>query len=161
MLQKISKKTRKLSKLIHFLAALAAIFALSACKNTQLVGYTFKNEKLDQIKPGETTQSYIVNTLGTPSVVSTYGENTWYYIGAEYETLAFLAPKIKNQKIFAIVFDENNRVKSVKEYSEKDAKDIKIVSEITKTEGRDVGMLGELFGNVRRFNATPGKPRTP
>jgi len=161
MLKKNSTKTRKLSKSIHFLVAFMAAISLCACvKNTQLVGYTFKSEKLGQIHPGETSQDYIKNTLGTPSVVSNYGENVWYYIGAEYETLAFFTPKIKSQKIVAISFDKDNRVASVKEYSAKDAKDIKIVSEITKTEGRDVGVLGELVGNVGRFNSEPGKAKT-
>jgi len=161
MLKKISTKTLKLSKFIHFLVAFSAISPLCACiKNTQLVGYTFKSEKLDQIHPGETSQSYIKNTLGTPSVVSNYGENVWYYIGSEYETIAFFEPKIKNQKIVAISFDKDSRVASVKEYAAKDAKDIKIVSDITKTEGRDVGVLGELLGNVGRFNSEPGKPKS-
>jgi len=162
MLKKNLTKTLKLSKFIHFFAAFIFTMSLSGCiKNTQLVGYTFKSEKLDQIKPGETSQAYIKNTLGTPSVVSTYGENIWYYIGSEYETVAFLDPKIKNQKIIAISFDSNNRVAAVKEYSAKDTKNIEIISDTTRTEGRDVGILGELLGNVGRFNSDPGKQKNP
>ena len=160
MLKKISTKMYNRLRLLGFLIALLAVLPLCACiKNTAFVGYTFKNEKLDQIKPGQTSQSYVKNTLGTPSVVSNYGTNVWYYIGSEYETVAFLDPKIKNQKIVAIGFDGDNRVSSVREYSKKDAVDIKMISETTKTQDRDASVLGELLGNVGRFNSDSSKPK--
>lgn len=140
---------------------IVVLAALPACiKNTELVGYTFKSEKLDQIKVGQTSQSYVRNTLGSPSVVATYGGNIWYYIASEYQTVAFFKPKVKSQKIIAISFGQDDMVADIKEYSANDAKDIKIISDMTRSESKDVGILGELLGNVGRFNSEPGKPKT-
>ncbi len=160
MFRNISKKPRKYINFIHILTLLAAFAALSACvKNTELVGYTFKSEKIDQIKPGQTSQSYVKNTLGTPSVIANYGGSIWYYISTEYETIAFLKPKIKSQKVIAITFGDNDMVTDIKEFTASDARDIKMISDITKSEGSDVGLLGQLLGNVGRFNSEPGKPK--
>jgi outer membrane protein assembly factor BamE (lipoprotein component of BamABCDE complex) len=160
MFKNISKKVTISSNFISFFTVFVAFATISACvKNTELVGYTFKNKNIEQIKVGQTSRNYVNNTLGTPSVTSTYGEDTWYYISAEYETIAFFKPRIKKQQVVAISFDENNKVSDIKEYSEKDANNINISSDLTATEGRNVGIIGELLGNVGRFNSTPGAPK--
>ncbi len=128
-------------------------------RNTDLVGYTFKNKDLSTIKPGKTSQQEIINLLGSPSTYSTYGNNSWYYIATEQESIAFFSAKIKQQKIVEITFDKKNIVNDVKEYSEKDASKIKIVNDKTLTEGHDIGIMGQLLGNIGRFNSEPGKPK--
>jgi len=160
MIQNISKKTGKLANFMHFSAILALFIVLSACvKNTNLVGYTFKNEKIEQVKVGKTPKTVVRMILGSPSVESNYGEDTWYYISTEYEAMAFFKPKIKNQKILAVVFNKNDRVKSIDEYSADDANDIALVKEFTETKGHNDGLLGQLLGNVGRFNSAPGRPK--
>lgn len=132
---------------------------LPACiHNNDLVGYTFKSEKLDQVTVG-THQNVVQMILGTPSVTSTYGDNTWYYISTEYDSVAFFKPEVKSQKIVAIKFGEDMKVSEIKEYSAKDARDVALVGEVTKAEGRDVGIVGELLGNVGRFNSDPKRPK--
>lgn len=161
MFKNITKKNGKRHSFINLFMISGVVLALPACvKNTDLVGYTFKSEKVGQIKAGISTETTVRAILGSPSVTSTYGENSWYYISTEYESVAFFKPKIKSQKIVAISFDGNQKVSDVKEYSAKDAKDIALISDITKAEGRDVGIAGELLGNVGRFNSDPAKPKT-
>jgi outer membrane protein assembly factor BamE (lipoprotein component of BamABCDE complex) len=158
MFRKASNKTLNTFNLLKISLVLLAI---PACiKNTELVGYTFKSEKIDQIKVGSTSQDYVKNTLGSPSIVSVYGDSTWYYISTEYETIAFLKPKVKNQQVVAIKFDSDNTVSDIKQYSAKDAKDIKLISDTTRTGDSDISLIEQLLGNVGRFNSEPGKPKT-
>lgn len=160
MFKKFNKNPRKFAKIMSFSFILAASTVVSGCiKNTDLVGYTFKSEKLDEIKLGQTTQDGVRKILGSPSVTSAYGDNSWYYISAEYTRVAFLSPEIKEQKIFAVTFDEGDVVREIKEYSESDAKDIKITREVTRSGGSDMGVIGQLLGNVGRFNSEPGKTK--
>lgn len=161
MFKNFSKKPYKLAKIRPFLAIIMGVIALSGCiKNTDLVGYTFKSEKLDEIRAGQTTQEGVRQILGSPSISSAFGEKTWYYISSEYTTVAFLSPKIKEQKIFGITFNDKNLVTEIKEYSEQDVKDVKITSEVTKSVSDSGGVISQLLGNVGRFNSDPGKPRT-
>lgn len=156
----ISRAAVKLLNFMYFFVGAAAILMLCSCiKNTELVGYTFKSENIDKIKVGQTSKSYIKNTLGSPSLAATYGGDIWYYVATEYETVAFFKPKVKNQKVVEISFGSNDIVSNLKEYSASDAQNVKIISDTTNAQGNDVGVIGQLLGNVGRFNSEPGKPK--
>jgi len=158
MFKNTNKNTCKSVNSRHFLIVVSMFITLSACiKNTDLVGYTFKSENLDLISVGKTNEFAVRQILGTPSVKSTYGDKIWYYISTEYESVAFFKPKVKNQKIIALTFGDEDKVTDIKEYSAADAKNIKITSDTTRTEGSDTGIVSQLLGNVGRFNSEPGK----
>jgi outer membrane protein assembly factor BamE (lipoprotein component of BamABCDE complex) len=143
------KKFEKTSKI---LAVLAFMLLTAGCvKSTKLVGYTNEGAKFNEIQVGKATKSTITNDFGSPSSVSTYGDEIWYYISTEQENVAFFTPKIKSQNVVAIAFS-GDTVKSVNQYNKNDAQKVKISSDYTKTDGQDAGVLGQLLGNVGRFN---------
>ena len=160
MFKNINKNSLKSANFRHFLILIIVFTTLSGCiKNTDLVGYTFKSENIDLIKAGKTNKFAVRQILGSPSVTSTYGDIIWYYISTEYESVAFFKPKVRNQKIVAITFDKNDMVNNLKEYSAKDVTNIQLSNDSTKAEGSDVGIIGQLLGNIGRFNSSPGKPK--
>lgn len=141
------------SALRKLLVVTLACTALCGCiKNTRLSGYTPETDKFDKLVPGETRKAAVQKELGSPSAVSTYGD-IWYYVSTEQETIAFLKPKIKSQRVVEISFDENQTVKTINRFNENDARDIKITRDTTTTETHDTGILGQLLGNVGRFNS--------
>jgi outer membrane protein assembly factor BamE (lipoprotein component of BamABCDE complex) len=138
-------------------AVLATIIAISislggCIKTTRLAGYTYENKKTEGLIAGDTRKAVVKRELGSPSAVSNYGDETWYYISTEYESIAFFKPKIKSQNILAIKFNSDESIKEIQKYTENDAQSIKLSKEVTKTEGNDVGVVGQLLGNVGRFN---------
>lgn len=160
MYNRIVKLLPNVLNYIKLFGCVALIFVLSSCiKNPELVGYTFKTEKLDQVKAGQTSKDYVKNTLGTPSTISTYGKETWYYISTEYEDVAFFKPKMKDHKVIAITFDETGMVSLVKEYNKNDARNIKISSDRNMLGEDDGSIIEQLLGNVGRFNSDPSKPK--
>lgn len=160
MFKNISLNLSKMVSCMRFILIFGMVISLSGCiKNTNLVGYTFKNENIEQIKVGKTPEAVVAMILGSPSVTSNYGRKTWYYISSEYETIAFLKPKLKHRRIVAISFNKNDRVADINEYTEKDAKDIAFVKDTTKISGSDISLIGQLLGNVGRFNSEPGRGR--
>ncbi len=160
MYKKLTPPTRKTLKYNNiFTVFLVCFFCLGCIKNTDLVGYTFKNKDLSKIQIGKSSQHDILNLLGSPSTHSTYGNNSWYYIATQQESVAFFTPKAKQQKIIEITFNNKDIVNDVKEYSEKDIHKIRIVTDKTSTEGHNIGIVGQLLGNIGRFNSEPGKPK--
>lgn len=137
------------------MVALAAVMlgSLSACvKNKQVVGYTFDPLKVKDLRPGVTSKDDTIVLLGSPSSLSNYGDETWYYINFETERAAFFSPEVVDQKILAITFDTNNIITDLGTYTEKDQQPVIFSEEVTPTHGNSFTVLQQLLGNVGRFN---------
>lgn len=137
-------------------------FSLGGCiKTLKQVGYTIKSEDVTKIKPNKTRKAFVKKLLGSPSATSKYGDETWYYISTTYEYKAFLDPKIKEQDIVAVAFNGDHTVSSVKKYNKDDAINVEISQDATPTEGHDDSIIGQLLGNVGRFNSHPSDVTKP
>lgn len=90
--------------------------------------------------------------LGSPSTVSGYPPETWYYISRERETVAFLAPELTGQKVARIEFDGAGNVSKFEQFGKDAARDMDYVDRKTPTEGRSLGIAEQLLGNLGRFN---------
>jgi outer membrane protein assembly factor BamE (lipoprotein component of BamABCDE complex) len=142
---------------------LSIIFAaISGCvKNVQVIGYSPEREKFDKLEAGKTNKDSVKAELGSPSAVSTYGIETWYYISTVQESVAFLKPEVTAQKVVAIEFDSDQIVQSVRRFDESDAQEIKISKEVTTSKGHDDGVIRQILGNVGRFNTNRNDAAAP
>ena len=109
-------------------------------------------ELLSRVQPGVQSRNQVADLLGSPSSVATFGDEVWYYISSQTETLAFYEPEVTEQKVIAITFDSAGMVKTVRAYGLEDAQAIEPVARITPTGGRAITILEQLFGNLGRFN---------
>ena len=135
------------------LAATAFAALLSACvPNTVQRGNLPDPELLSHIQPGSQTRNQVADMLGSPSSVATFGDEVWYYISSQTKTIAFYEPEVIDQKIVAIAFDGDGRVKNVRTYGLEDAQEIEPVARTTPTGGREITVLEQLFGNLGRFS---------
>lgn len=118
----------------------------------------------DAIKPGLANVNTVRNVLGSPSATSSFGDPTWYYISSKTKTVAFLKPKVVEQNVIAVAFDDKGTVKSVHKYDRDDMREFALRKDYTNTEGHDLTVLQQLLGNVGRFNPAeggmPGAPST-
>jgi len=134
------------------LAACAAI-VLSACgNNVQLRGNTPDPEDIAAIQPGVQSRQDIIDLLGSPSTVSTFQDSKWYYIGQKTEEIAFMKPAVIDRQVLVVTFDESGLVEGTRLYGMDDAQDIEPVDRETPTEGRDLTLLQQLFGNIGKFS---------
>ncbi|NIR45904.1 MAG: outer membrane protein assembly factor BamE, partial [Gemmatimonadetes bacterium] len=63
--------------------------ALAACSPTRVTSGNLPDpDKVAQIEPGKQTRAQVAALLGTPSSVSTFDGQAWYYIGKRTERLA-------------------------------------------------------------------------
>ena len=136
--------------------ALAALLplALAACSpSVRVRGNLPDPEMVSKISTGVHSRVDIASLLGSPSTVSSFQDNKWYYIGQKSTQFAFFKPEVLERKIIEISFDQQGMVAEAKTYTLEDGEDIDPVSRITPTEGREITVLQQLFGNLGKFNA--------
>ena len=131
-----------------------ATIGLSACGNgVQLRGNTPDPEDIAEIQPGVHSRQDIVDLLGSPSTVSTFEDRRWYYIGQKTQEVAFMKPEVLDRQVLVITFDDTGVVEGTQRYGMADAQEISPVARVTPTEGRDLTLLQQLFGNIGRFSS--------
>lgn len=136
-------------------AMLAAAFALSlgGCQTAiDVRGFVPDDESLSRIEVGKQNKDDVRELLGTPSTVGLFGDETWLYISRRTSTYAFLEPKILEQKVVAILFDEQGSVTDIRKLELSDGKVVEHVARVTPSPGKELSFLEQLLGNVGRFN---------
>lgn len=137
--------------LVFFAGAVIAAAALAACSPVvDTRGNAPDPEKLAEIKPGVHTREQVARLLGSPSAVATFGNDTWYYVNKQTETLAFFRPKVRERQIIAIHFDESGVVQEVRRYNNESGREITPVARTTPAPGEELGLFEQLFGNLGR-----------
>jgi outer membrane protein assembly factor BamE (lipoprotein component of BamABCDE complex) len=132
---------------------------LSACESQVSVrGAIPDPEEVAEIQPGLDTKQDILNRFGSPSTVSTFRDNTWYYMGQQVEQFAFYAPDVTDRGILVVVFDDTGVVGDTQYYTLEDGRPVEPVSRVTPTEGKDLTFLQQIFGNFGRLPTQPGSP---
>ena len=106
---------------------------------------------LDSIEIGEVNKQEVLNLIGTPSTISPFSSNNWYYVSERTETSAFFTPKVVDRKVLSIKFDDKGFVSDIKSYGTEAGKTVNVVDRKTPTEGRDFSIIQQLLGNLGRF----------
>jgi outer membrane protein assembly factor BamE (lipoprotein component of BamABCDE complex) len=126
--------------------------ALAACgQSVNVRGNLPEPEIVSKINPGVHSREDVASLLGSPSTISTFEDNKWYYIGQKTTQFAFFAPEVLERKIIEISFDPAGMVAASKTYTLEDGQDIDPVDRITPTEGREITILQQLLGNIGKF----------
>jgi len=144
-------------------AMIAVVLLLDATGCAQKIdtrGNLADAEAISQIVPGSSTRSTVSELLGSPSTIATFNQDTWYYIGAKTEQVAFFEPEIIDQKVVEVHFDATGVVSDVKVYGADASREVVPVSRVTPTPGREPTLLQQFFGKIGRFNNSnePGAP---
>lgn len=140
-----------------FALAIGLILTSTACsrvRNTQ--GYIVDEELVASVQPGVDNKESVTRTLGRPTMIADWDDNTWYYISRTTEQLAFLRPNPEEQTLLVIRFRQDGNVASVDQRGLEQVVDISPNSDKTRTMGRESGLLQDLFGNIGQVGAAPG-----
>src|SRR5580658_3341788 len=108
-------------------------------------GYVLPDGALEQIPLGA-SQEQVLIVLGTPSTVATVSGEAFYYISQRAERpVSFMQTQVVDQRVIAVYFDRNRKVKRLAEYGLKDGKVFDFISRTTPTGGADLSLLNGLF----------------
>jgi outer membrane protein assembly factor BamE (lipoprotein component of BamABCDE complex) len=111
-------------------------------------GYVLQPGTLEQIPIGS-SQEQVLIVMGTPSTVATVNGEVFYYISQTGQRAAvFLPQHVVDQRVIAIYFDKNRRVRKLANYGLKDGKIFDFVSQTTPTGGQEMNYLRSIFKNV-------------
>lgn len=143
-------------RLVSSLARAALIsglgIALSGCIGEEIRhGYQLDQAALAAVKPGMSAEQ-VLQTLGTPSTVSTVGNKSWYYISQNTSrTVMFLGERVDDQKVTAVYFTPAFKVERVALYGLQDGKVFDFIERTTPTSGQDRAFLSQLFRGLTRY----------
>ncbi len=131
---------------------LVALLGLSACEyQVNVRGNMLDPDDVAEVLPGVSNRGDVSELLGSPSTVSTFEDQTWYYIGQRTEQLAFLAPETTDRSVLVVKFDDAGLVETTRLYTVEDGKVITPNTRKTPTQGNELTIIQQLIGNLGRF----------
>jgi outer membrane protein assembly factor BamE (lipoprotein component of BamABCDE complex) len=132
--------------------ALALALPLGGCfTETYQKGYIIPDGALEQIPIGA-SQEQVLIVLGTPSTVATVDGEVFYYISQRSERpVAFMPQHMVDQRVVAVYFDKDRRVRRLANYGMKDGRVFDYISRTTPTGGNEAAYLSNFFKAFNPF----------
>ncbi len=144
-------------KLRNYIVLGALIVMLAACTpRVDVRGNLPDSDLLADIEVGHINKRQVADLIGSPSSISPFSSDTWYYVSERTETVAFFEPEVLERKVLIIRFDKQGVAREVKTLGLEDARKIALVERTTPTAGTELTVLKQLFGNLGRFNSEEG-----
>ena len=107
---------------------------------------------MSELKAGDISREEVIEFLGSPSSVTSFGDEVWFYISEQTETLGWFEPKIKNRLVLALYFSKDGTLKKIKTSGLDESKTVVHIDRKTPTHGTKMTVLEQLVGNFRRFS---------
>ena len=134
------------------------VLALSACAGSRdHKGFVLDPTLTDSIQVGIDNKDSVTKTLGRPTFTGQFDPNDWYYVSRNTATLAFRDPKVTDQTVLHVQFDQAGNVASVQKTGKETIAQVDPSGDKTPTLGRKRSFFEELFGNIGTISQ-PGLP---
>lgn len=136
--------------------ALAAAMAVSGCNagstlspsETLTQGYVIDPQAVELVPPGSSREQVLL-ALGSPSTRATFDNEVFYYISqTRKRSVAFMNPRLVDQRVLAVYFGEDGRVSNIASYGMQDGKVFDFISRTTPTGGKDQTFIGQLLSGM-------------
>lgn len=135
-----------------FLVSASAVILMGACTPTvNTRGNIVEDFRMREITPGVSTQTNVLKSLGSPTTKAPFDDNVWYYIGQTMEKRGIFDPKVTEEKVVVVAFNEEGIVQTMEEI-DADRLNVPTVRRKTHTGGNEVTVMEQLLGNIGRFN---------
>ena len=115
-------------------------------------GYVLDKELAAGVQVGVDNKDSVAKTLGRPTFTGQFTPDDWYYVAQDTSAFAFRRPKVTDQTVLHVRFDQAGNVALVEQTGEELIASINPMGGKTPTLGRDKSFFGELFGNIGTIN---------
>ena len=141
-----------------FVAIIGMGLALTACAGIrEHRGFVLDTTLADGIQAGVDNKESVARTLGRPTFTGQFDPNDWYYVSRYTSQLAFRDPRVSDQTVLRVQFDQAGNVTSVQKTGEELIASVEPSGDETPTLGRKRSFFDELFGNIGTISQ-PGLP---
>lgn len=139
---------------------IAAGLTVSACAGIrEHRGFVIDQTLAEGIQVGIDNKESVTRTIGRPTFTGQFDPNDWYYVSRDTTQLAFRDPKVTDQTVLRIQFDQAGNVTSVQKTGKELIARVEPSGDKTPTLGRQRSFFEELFGNIGTISQ-PGLPGT-
>ncbi len=107
-------------------------------------------ERIARIEVGA-SKDEVVNTLGLPSSINAFDDNSWIYMSSDIKRMAFLAPKETERNILRIKFNNADEVSEIENLTLVDGADLTPQKDATEVKGQRPGFFKKYFGGVGQY----------
>ena len=143
-------------RVILFIALAASLQACVSIRTNH--GYVLERDQSElNAKAGFDTKESVLAKFGEPSIIGTFDRNAWYYLNSTDTSRAFFRPKTKARTVVAFHFGNDGKVENVETFELDDSLDVKMVSRVTPTRGKELNFWEQLLGNVGQLPAGVGQ----
>ncbi len=144
-------------------ALVLSLLGATACTPVNsFQGFQAVDHAPSDVKVGEDTRSTVLARLGSPTAVSTFDKDTWFYISQVASRTAFYHPRVSKRDVVAIAFRKSDdQVVAVNTYTLKDGRIVAYNSRETPTRGREMSVLEQLLGSISAAGALPQQEVNP
>lgn len=128
---------------------LGATVALAGCQTSQVYnqGYIIDEQSVALVPVGSSREQVLL-ALGSPSTTATFDNEVFYYISQKrVRPVAFMNPRLVEQRVLAIYFNKNNTVDRIANYGLENGRLFDFISRTTPTGGRDTSFLGSILSD--------------
>lgn len=111
-------------------------------------GYVVDEQTLALVPPGSSREQVLL-ALGTPTTTNTFENEVFYYISQTRQRRAqFLKPRLVDQRVLTVYFNDENTVDRIADYGLQDGKVFDFVTRTTPTGGRDQTFLTQVLSGT-------------
>ena len=111
-------------------------------------GAVIDPELSSAIQAGTDNKASVEKTLGRPSFVGEFTPNDWYYVSRDTNQFAFRNPRVTQQTVLLVRFDQAGNVTSVQRTGKEMILALNPAKRKTPTLGRQKSFFEEIFGNI-------------
>lgn len=146
---RVFKATGRSLRLGAAIAVVASV-GLSGCSTSEVLnqGYVVDQTALD-LTPVGSSREQVLLSLGTPSTTATFDNEVFYYVAQKRVRGAmFMKPKLVDQSVLAVYFDDEGTVKQIAHYTLQDGRIFDMISRTTPTGGVDRSFLAQVLAGA-------------
>lgn len=137
-------------------SALVLAAGLMACEaNVANRGHMPDPERVEEIQVGASNRDDVELILGSPSSVAAFDSNVWYYISNKTEQIAFFHPKLLDQQVLEVHFDDSGTVSEVRHIDQAAGTEVELVERETPTRGKDLTVIRQMLSTLGFLGRDP------
>jgi outer membrane protein assembly factor BamE (lipoprotein component of BamABCDE complex) len=138
---------------VRKLLFILSLLVLTSCVNNyKYIGLKVSKEDIEHIKSKKLSDEQVADLIGSPTISSDVGGRVWYYVYNVTDKVAFFRPKLVDEEIIEIKFDQGGHFLSLKVYDSSAIKAIGEIEETTPTHGTKSNPVQQIIRNIQKYS---------